>query len=332
MTLPDPVRSSGTTPQQARSADDGFTPQSVSPLTDAVVAESVVSASPATSGRSPGLRRFVRRFASNRLSLIALGVLAVLVLSSALAPWLAPYAPDAIDVRNRLAGPSAEHWLGTDSLGRDTLSRLLFAGRVSLFAALTAVVIAISIGVPFGLLAGYFGGFLDWLLGRAADVLMTFPAIILAIAIIAATGPGLTNAMIALGIVYAPRLFRVVRSATLAVRAETYIEASVSIGTPAHDIIVRRVLPNILSPLLVQISLMLAAALLAEAALSLLGLGVVPPTPSWGNLLGRGFEDIRSTPSLVWWPGLAIAMATLSFNLIGDGLRDALGREIRKGD
>jgi peptide/nickel transport system permease protein len=281
---------------------------------------------------APGLRRFARRFRANRLALGALVVLVLLVVGAAAAPLIAPYEPDAIDVMNRLSGSTPAHWLGTDSLGRDTFSRLLFAGRVSLFAAAIAVAIAVVVGVPFGLLAGYCGGWVDWLLGRAADVLMTFPAIILAIAIIAATGPGLTNAMIALGIVYSPRLFRVVRSATLAVRAETYVEASVSIGTPATGIIARRVLPNILSPLLVQVSLMLAAALLAEAALSLLGLGVVPPTPSWGNLLGRGFTEIRSTPLLVVWPGLAIAVATLSFNLIGDGLRDSLGRETRKGE
>lgn len=281
---------------------------------------------------SPGLRRFVRRYRANKLAVVALGVLVLLIGSAAAAPLLAPYPPEAIDVVNRLAGPSSQHWLGTDSLGRDTLSRLLYAGRASLFAATLAVTIAVTVGVPSGLVAGYVGGAVDWVLGRAADVLMTFPAIILAIAIIAATGPGLTNAMVALGIVYSPRLFRVVRSATLAVRAETYIEASVSIGTPALSIITRRILPNILSPLFVQISLMLAAALLAEAALSLLGLGVVPPTASWGNMLGRGFAEIRSTPLLVWWPGLAIAFATLSFNLIGDGLRDALGREIRKGD
>lgn len=279
-----------------------------------------------------GVRRFLRRFSSNRLALIASLVLLALIVVSAAAPWLAPYRPDAIDVLNRLAGPTPQHWLGTDSLGRDTLSRLMYAGRVSLAAATMAVSIAAVAGVPLGLFAGYFGGWVDWLLGRAADVLMTFPAIILAIAIIAAVGPGLTNAMVALGVVYAPRLFRVVRSATLAVRAETYVEASMSIGTPARSIIARRVLPNILSPLLVQISLMLAAALLAEAALSLLGLGVVPPTPSWGNLLGSGFQEIRSTPLLVWWPGIAIALATLSFNLIGDGLRDALGRELRKGE
>lgn len=281
---------------------------------------------------APGLRRFVRRFRANRLALTALVVLVALVVASAAAPLLAPFEPDAIDVRNRLSGSTVAHWLGTDALGRDTLSRLLYAGRVSLFAAGIAVAIAVVVGVPFGLLAGYLGGWSDWLLGRAADVLMTFPALILAIAIIAATGPGLTNAMVALGIVYSPRLFRVVRGATLGVRAETYVEASVSIGTPAAGIIARRVLPNILSPLLVQVSLMLAAALLAEAALSLLGLGVVPPTPSWGNLLGRGFTEIRTTPLLVVWPGVAIAVATLAFNLVGDGLRDALGRETRKAD
>lgn len=281
---------------------------------------------------APGLKRFIRRFRSNRLGVVGACVLATIVVASVAAPLIAPYGPNDIDVLNRLAGPSAEHWLGTDSLGRDTFSRLLYAGRVSLLAAAMAVAIAIVAGVPLGLVAGYFGGWVDWLLGRIADVLMTFPAVILAIAIIAATGPGLTNAMVALGVVYAPRLFRVVRSATLAVRQETYVEASMSIGTPAHDVMMRRVLPNVLSPLLVQISLMLAAALLAEAALSLLGLGVVPPTPSFGNMLGRGFTEIRTTPLLVWFPGLMIAVATLSFNFIGDGLRDSLGRETRKGD
>lgn len=281
---------------------------------------------------APGLKRFVRRFRTHKLAMGALVVLVLIIVSSAAAPLIAPYAPEQIDVMNRLAGPSSDHLLGTDSLGRDTLSRLLYAGRVSLAAAALAVGVAIVGGVPLGLVAGYAGGWVDWVLGRVADVLMTFPAVILAIAIIAATGPGLTNAMVALGVVYAPRLFRIVRSSTLSVRQETYIEASISIGTPARSIIARRVLPNVLSPLLVQISLMLAAALLAEAALSLLGLGVVPPTPSWGNLLGRGFAEIRTTPLLVWFPGLAIAVATISFNLIGDGLRDSLGRETRKGD
>lgn len=282
--------------------------------------------------RAPGFRRFRRRFFSNKFAVGALFLLLVIVAVSMAAPWIAPYKPEAIDVANRLSGPTTAHWLGTDSLGRDTLSRLMFAGRVSLSASALAVGIAMVIGIPLGLVAGYFGSKVDWLLSRAADILMTFPAIVLAIAIIAARGPGLTTAMGALGIVYAPRLFRVVRSSTLAVREETYIEASVSIGTRGMTIIRKRILPNILSPLLVQISLLLAAALLAEAALSLLGLGVIPPTPSWGNMLGRGFADIQSTPALVVYPGIAIALATLSFNLIGDGLRDSFGRETRKGD
>jgi peptide/nickel transport system permease protein len=275
---------------------------------------------------------FWRRFRDNRPALVALVVLALLVAASLAAPLIAPYSPEAIDVPRRLSLSTPDHWLGTDSLGRDTLSRLLYAGRVSLLAAATAVAIATVIGVPLGLLAGYVGGKPDWILGRIGDVLMTFPAIILAIAIIAAMGPGLQNAMIALGIVYAPRLFRVARAATLQVRAETYVEASISIGTPAWKIIPRRVLPNVASPVLVQVSVMLAAALLAEAALSLLGLGVIPPTASWGVMLGSGFKEIRSTPLLVFWPGVAIALATLAFNLIGDGLRDALGRRTRKAE
>lgn len=283
--------------------------------------------SPSTEPDRPG---FWRRFRDNRSAFAALVVLGLVVLASLAAPLIAPYAPEAIDVPRRLSLSTPDHWLGTDSLGRDTFSRLLYAGRVSLMAATLAVAIATVVGVPLGLLAGYLGGKVDWLLGRAGDVLMTFPAIILAIAIIAATGPGLQNAMVALGIVYAPRLFRVTRAATLAVRAETYVEASISIGTPAWKIILRRVLPNVASPVLVQVSVMLAAALLAEAALSLLGLGVVPPTASWGVMLGSGFKEIRSTPLLVFWPGVAIAVSTLSFNLVGDGLRDALGRRIRK--
>lgn len=295
-----------------------------------VVSETV---SPADKpSRTPGLHRFLRRYWGNKLAVVAVVVLLLIIFVSLTAPLIAPYKPEQIDVLNRLSGPSPEHWLGTDSLGRDTLSRLMYAGRASLTAAALAVGIAIVIGVPLGLLAGYFGGKVDWVFSRAADVLMTFPAIVLAIAIIAATGPGLTTAMTALGVVYSPRLFRVVRSSTVGVRAETYVEASISIGTPSLTIIRKRIFPNVLSPLLVQISLLLAAALLAEATLSLLGLGVIPPTPSWGNMLGRGFADIRSTPALVLYPGIAIAMATLSFNLIGDGLRDSLGRETRKGD
>lgn len=304
------------------------------PVADNASAEPPASADvPApTAYRSPGVRRFARRFWSSKLAVAALIVLLIIIIISMASPLLAPYKPGDIDVVNRLSGSTPQHWLGTDSLGRDTLSRLMYGGRTSLASTGMAVGIAIAIGVPLGLTAGYLGGKTDWLLGRAADVLMTFPGIVLTIAVIAATGPGLVPAMTTLGVVYSPRLFRIVRSATLSVREETYIEASISIGTPAMKIIRKRILPNILSPLLVQISLLLAAALLAAAALSLLGLGVVPPTPSWGNILGRGFVDIRTTPTLVIYPGALIAIASIAFNLIGDGLRDSLGRETRKGD
>lgn len=270
---------------------------------------------------------FWYRYRRNTSAVIAAAVLALIVLGSIFAPLIAPHSPTYIDVYDRLLGPTPEHWLGTDTLGRDVLSRLLYAGRVSLLAAALAVGVAVVLGLPTGLLAGFLGGRVDWVLNRVADVLMTFPTLILAVAVIGVMGPGLTKAMVTLGVVYAPRLFRVVRGATLGVRAETYIEASISIGTRPLTVLRRRVLPNILPPLLVQVSLMLATALLAEAALSLLGLGAQPPTPSWGVELGGAFNQIQTAPDLVWAPGLAIALATLSFNLIGDGLRDSLGRE-----
>ncbi|GAA5162620.1 ABC transporter permease [Pseudonocardia eucalypti] len=286
----------------------------------------------APSAGAAGLRRTVRRFLGNRLAVGALAVLGLILLVAAAAPVIAPYAPSQIDIANRLSGPTFAHWLGTDALGRDTLSRLMFAGRVSLGAASLAVAIAVVIGLPLGMVAGYLGGRLDWLLARAADVLMTFPALVLTVAIIAAVGPGLSTAMVSLGVVYSPRLFRIVRGATLGVRQETYVEASISIGTPGWLILRRHILPNILSPVLVQVSLLMAAALLTEVTISLLGLGALPPTASWGSMLGAAFGDIRSTPMLVAYPGMAIALVTLSFNLIGDGLRDSFGRETRKGE
>lgn len=288
-------------------------------------------AAPETSGAEPvsGAQRFRRRFLGNRTAVVALAVLALIVAAAIFAPVLAPYDPAAIDVSDRLRPPSGDHWLGTDDVGRDVLSRLLMGARWSLGAAAMATSISFLLGTPFGLLAGYLGGRSDMLLCRLADALMSFPSLILAIGIIAAMGPGLTNAMVALGIVYAPRMFRVVRSATLSVRAETFIEASVSVGSSTGRVIRRHVLPNVMSPLIVQLSLMMAFALLAEASLSFLGLGVTPPDASWGVMLGRAFRDVRVAPYLIYWPGLAIAITTLSFNIVGDGLRDALGRELR---
>ncbi|MDF5754332.1 ABC transporter permease [Spongiactinospora sp. TRM90649] len=280
--------------------------------------------------RASRLGRLARRFWGNKLAVAGGALLFLIVVLTMGAPLLAPYSPEQINIADRLSGPTAEHWLGTDTLGRDTFSRLLYGGQVSLAASCLAVAIATLIGLPLGVLAGYAGRSVDWTLNRMADILMTFPALVLTIAIIAAVGPGVTTAMISLGVVYSSRLFRVIRGATLVIRQEVYIEASISIGTPRTTILWRRILPNVLPPLLIQISFLLASALLAEVTISLLGLGALPPTASWGSMLGQAFTEIRGTPSLAVYPGIAIALATLSFNLVGDGLRDSFGRETRK--
>lgn len=281
--------------------------------------------------RAPELRRVARRFWGNKTAVAAAAVLVFVVGVCVAAPVLAPYDPTQVDIPNRLSGPTWQHLLGTDALGRDTLSRVMYGGRVSIGAACLAVAIACTLGVPAGMLGGYLGGKVDWCINRAADVLMTFPALVLTMAIIAATGPGLIRAMVSLGIVYSPRMFRVVRGATLSVREEVYVEASVSIGAPDSLMIRKHVLPNILSPTLVQVTLLLASALLAEVTISLLGLGALPPTASWGSMLGQAFQEIRDVPMLVVYPGVAVALTSLAFNLLGDGLRDSFGREIRKG-
>lgn len=285
----------------------------------------------AVDARASSLRTFLRRFRGDRWAMCGVAIILLLVALGLLAPLLSTHAPEANSLVDRLKGPSADHWLGTDDLGRDVYSRLLYATRVSLQAAATSVLVSTILGLPLGIVAGYRGGAVDMIISRLADALMSFPTILLAIAVIAALGPGLTNAMIALGIVYAPRLFRVVRAATLGVRQQPYVEASVSLGAPAFDIMRRHVLRNILPPVLVQLSLLMSFAILAEASLSFLGLGVQPPGASWGIMLGRAFETLRSAPLLIVWPGLALAAASMGFNMIGDGLRDALGREERRG-
>jgi peptide/nickel transport system permease protein len=272
-------------------------------------------------------RRLARRFRSNKLAMTALVCLLLIVAAAIFAPLLAPYPPAQISMENRLLPPTSGHLLGTDELGRDTLSRLLYASRTSLLAAVTAVGVAVVIGLPSGLAAGFFGGWPDKVLSRIADAVMCFPYLLLAMAIISALGPGLRNAMTAIGLVYAPRLFRIVRAAVLEVRHSTYIEAARTSGTTSIRSITRHILPNISSPLIVQVTVMLSAALLAEASLSFLGFGVTAPDASWGMMLGRGFGNIRTAPWGTYWPGLAIAVTTLSLNVIGDGLRDSLGRE-----
>jgi peptide/nickel transport system permease protein len=275
-------------------------------------------------------RRFLGRFTHQKPAMAALVFLVLLVVVAVFAPLLAPYDPDKQNLTNVFASPSSEHWLGTDQLGRDVFSRLLFGARVSLLAAVQAVAIGLALGLIPGLVAGFVGGWVDVVIMRIAEAVMTFPGLLLAIAFVAVLGQGLTKAMIAVGIVFAPRLARLVRGLVLSVREETFIEASRSIGTPTHRIIRQHVVPNVMSPLVVQISLALGFAMLAEAALSFLGLGVRPPQSSWGSMLQTAYQNISQSAWLAIPPGVAIMCTVLAFNLLGDGIRDSLGKEIRR--
>jgi peptide/nickel transport system permease protein len=288
-----------------------------------------ITAQPSTASQSAG-QRFLRRFLQQRLSLCSLGFLVVVTFTATFAPWVAPHDTLQQNLDRVLEPPSFDHWFGTDELGRDILSRTLFAARVSLLAATQAVIIALVIGVPPGLIAGLWGGRVDGLIMRVTDALMSFPPLILAVALIAVLGPSLTNAMIAVGVLLSPTFLRLMRATTMAVAQETYIEAARSIGCTRSWIIRKHVLPNVVSPLFVQISVFAGVAMLAEAGLSFLGLGAQPPDSSWGAMVGRGFRYISHSPSLIIFPGLAIAVTVLALYVFGDGLRDSLGRETRR--
>ncbi len=299
------------------------------PTTDEAVPATAERSDAAVVGERP-LRRFIRRFRRERLAVVALIVLALFVAASALAPVLAPYDPNAQNLANLLAPPGSEgHLLGTDHLGRDIVSRLLYGGQVSLLAAVQAVAVGAALGVVPGLLAGYLGGRTDWLIMRVTDTMMSFPPLILAMTVIAALGPGLVNAMIAIGILFAPRFLRMARSAVLAVREEVFVEAARSMGIPRWQIMSRHIVPHTVAPLTVTVSVLASHAMLAEAALSFLGLGVQPPDASWGVLIAIGYQNIFTAPDMILWPGLCIAVVVLAFNLLGDGIRDSLGRETR---
>lgn len=277
-------------------------------------------------------RRFRRRFLRQKVAVAAALIVLFMVVIAVFAPWIAPYDPLQQNLRNTLQGPSWDHWLGTDETGRDVMSRMIYGSRVSMMAAAQAVILAIVLGVPPGLVAGFFGGWVDTAISRINDTVMSFPPLLLAIAIVGVFGPNLRNAMIAVGVIFAPRFLRLTRSSVLAVKEETFVEASRSIGTPTFRILRTRILPNVMSPLLVQTSLSLGFAMLAEAGLSFLGLGVQPPQASWGAMVGRAYRFLNQDPTLVIFPGLAIVIAVLAFNLLGDGLRDSIGREVRGGD
>jgi peptide/nickel transport system permease protein len=271
----------------------------------------------------PG-QRVLRRFWRHKLALVGLALLCLLLISAAFPSLIAPYDPFAIEMRDRLLPPSPAHWFGTDDFGRDLLSRIIYGARISLQVGVIAVGIAGSIGITLGLVAGYFGGFADALIMRIMDVIFAFPAILLAITIMALLGSSTTNVMIAIGIVYIPIFARIVRGATLSLKELDYVEAARSSGSSSGRILLRHILPGAVGEITVQITLSLAYAILAEAALSFLGLGTQPPEPSWGSMLSFGREWVREAPWFSFFPGLAIFVTVFSLNLVGDAWRDAL--------
>jgi len=274
-----------------------------------------------------GFLAFLRRDAR---ATMAIAYLTLLVIVAFAAPWLSPYSPTAQNVNEMLQEPSAAHWMGTDDLGRDILSRLIHGAPATIYASFLAVAIAILLGVPVGLLAGYFGGWIDDVISRTIDTLLSFPAIVLAIAVTGALGIGLTNGMIAVGIVFAPQLARLARARTLVVRHELYVDAARCFGASTPHILWRHVLPNTVQPVIVQVTLLLAAALLAEASLSFLGLGVQPPNPSWGAMLARAYQTMDIAPEQMYPPGLAILFTALAFNALGESLRVALDPTLKR--
>lgn len=291
-------------------------------MVDATLAPPVVLAADATV-ESPA-RRALRRLVRRRGAMVGLAVIVAFVLLAVIAPWVTPYDPTAQSWMAVRKPASALHWFGTDEVGRDVLTRVVFGARASLMAGVISISIALTIGVPLGLAAGYVGGFLDALISRLADAMLACPFLILAIALAAFLGPSLGNAMIAIGITATPIFVRLTRGQVMAVKVEDYVEAARAVGNPRWRIALVHILPNILPALLVQATLSIAAAIIAEAALSFLGLGQQPPAPSWGSMLNAAQRFLVNAPWMALWPGLAIFVTVLSFNLLGDGLRDAL--------
>jgi peptide/nickel transport system permease protein len=256
--------------------------------------------------------------------MVGLVVVLLFVVMAVFAPWIGPHDPVATSWGAIRKAPSAAHWFGTDDIGRDVLSRVIWGTRASLLAGVVSVSISLLLGVPIGLAAGFIGGLVDGLISRLTDAFLACPFLILAIALAAFLGPSLTNAMIAIGVSATPIFVRLTRAQVINVKVEDYVEAARALGNPPWRIAVRHVLPNVTAPLIVQATLAIAAAVIAEASLSFLGLGQQPPDPSWGSMLNTAKNYVDQAPWMAVWPGLAIFLLVLAFNLLGDGLRDAL--------
>lgn len=273
---------------------------------------------------------FWRQFKRNKTALIGLCILVLLVLAAIAAPYISPYDPYKGDMPNSLKPPSSQHILGTDELGRDILSRILYGARISLQVGFMAVAFALTAGVLFGATAGYYGGKIDTVIMRIMDIMLAFPSILLAIAFMAVLGRGVNNAIIAISIVSIPEYARIVRGSVLSVKENEYIQAARAIGCNDGRIIFRHVLPNIISPIIVRATLGVSSAILETAALGFLGLGVQPPFAEWGAMLGSGRSYFYNAPHIVTFPGVAITLTVLAFNLLGDGLRDVLDPRLRR--
>lgn len=270
------------------------------------------------------LLRLSRQVLATRLAGIGLAILGLVCLGALGSPLLAPYNPNDQDYLALTQAPSAAHWLGTDDLGRDVLSRLIYGSRVSLQVGTIAVGIAVTVGVSLGLLAGYAGGFADTVITRFTDAVQAFPGLILALAITAALGPGIGNAMIAIGFVSTPAMARLARGQTLSIREREFVEAARVLGASPLRIMARHIWPNVTAPIIVQATLLVASAIVTEASLSFLGVGVQPPTASWGAMLRTGSQYLEVAPWMAFAPGIAIFLTVLAFNFVGDGLRQAL--------
>ena len=283
-------------------------------------------------GRRREIRRYVRLFARSASSMAGLAIVVLFLIVVAIGPWIAPYPEDArgaVHLERKLQPPSAAHWFGTDEVGTDVYTRVILGARVSLQIGLVITVIAALIGVPLGIVAGYLGGALGELIMRVTDVFLSVPALILALAVVGALGPGIVNAMLALALVWWPGYVRLVQGKTLALKQETYVEAARAVGTGRLRIVFVHILPNCVSPIVVKASMDMGMAILAAASLGFIGLGAQPPYPEWGAMISHG----RNYLPTWWWysafPGLAIYLTVLGFNLLGDGLRDLLDPKSR---
>ncbi|HVU11833.1 MAG TPA: ABC transporter permease [Phototrophicaceae bacterium] len=301
-------------------------------MSDATVSPAPVRLTKARqAARSRGLwSDAFRRLTRHKLAMFGLVIILITAIFAAIGPNIVAYTPDKMDMKTRFAPPSAAHLFGTDDFGRDTFTRIVYGARVSLEVGVISVGIAATIGTFLGLLAGYSRRLVDEVIMRSMDVLYAFPAVLLAIAILAALGKGVGNAMIAIGVVYIPIFARITRGEVLSIRNEEYITAARSIGAGDIRILFRHILPNILAPIIVETSLSLAFAILAEASLSFFGLGTQPPDASWGRMLSEGRNYFRQSPWMGIFPGVAIMLVVMGFNFLGDGLRDALDPRLNR--